>query len=196
MPAMTSSLLVQVYDQVAASRNRLSQQLSAKNRYIRHLESILEDRTTVSKVLPQTLAGFIQGPDGRKPDLGCTGIQVVANAHTAVLRIANELDSIKRLSEVAIAAASYGVDKADVIARSERIIKRAALLQQVSNSWANKFFTLCSCLCTVTSAQSCVQAMFSEADTLNKLVTRKVPVVWYGVARLAFSSYPSELYLS
>ena len=60
----------------------------------------------------------------------------VANAHSAVRRIANELDSIKRLSAVAIAAASYGVDKADVIARSERIIKRAALLQQVSNSRA------------------------------------------------------------
>ena len=112
------------------------------------------------------------------------------------MRIANELDSIKRLSEVAIAAASYGVDKADVIARSERIIKRAALLQQVSNSWGTSYITLCSSLRTVTSAQSCIQAMFSEADTLNKLITRKVPVMWYGVARLASSSSPSELYLS
>ena len=40
-------LLMQVYTQVAASRNRLSQQLSAKNKYIWHLERTLDKQYQV-----------------------------------------------------------------------------------------------------------------------------------------------------
>lgn len=50
--------LAQVYDQVAASRNRLSKQLSAKNKYIRHLEELLEERMQVSFRSPSPQNGL------------------------------------------------------------------------------------------------------------------------------------------
>lgn len=56
----------------------------------------------------------------------------MALAHKAVLRISNELESIKRLSEVAVAAAAFGVDKEEAVARGKRIAKRAETLKQVS----------------------------------------------------------------
>ena len=59
-------------------------------------------------------------------------LQALADTHTALLRVHKELEALKRLSEVAVAAAAYGVDKGDTVARSQRLVQRAASLQKVS----------------------------------------------------------------
>lgn len=59
-------------------------------------------------------------------------MQALADTHTALLRVHKELEALKRLSEVAVAAAAYGVDKSDTVARSQRLVERAASLQKVA----------------------------------------------------------------
>lgn len=116
----------QIYNQVAASRNRMSQQLSAKNKYIRHLEKVSNQSS-----------------------------QAIGEAHAALVRVAHELKVIRRLSQAAVAAASYGVDEADANARTQLIIQRMESLQK---------------------------GIEREAEELDKMVLREVPVTWQGVA--------------
>lgn len=58
-------------------------------------------------------------------------MQAIADNHAALLRVHKELEALKRLSEVAVAAAAYAVDKKDVIVRSQRLVQRAESLQKV-----------------------------------------------------------------
>lgn len=57
--------------------------------------------------------------------------QVVSDAHKAMERLVGELEAIVRLSETAVAAATYGISKEDIIARTERISRRADVMRKV-----------------------------------------------------------------
>jgi hypothetical protein len=58
-------------------------------------------------------------------------VQAIGEAHAALVRVAHELKVIRRLSQAAVAAASYGVDEADANARTQLIIQRMESLQKV-----------------------------------------------------------------
>lgn len=58
-------------------------------------------------------------------------MQAVADAHATLLRVHKELESLKRLSEVAVAAAAYGVERTETVIRNQRIVDRASSLQKV-----------------------------------------------------------------
>ena len=69
--------------------------------------------------------------EGKVLNLEPALLQAISDAHAALLRVHNELEALKRLSEVAVAAAAYSVNKSDVVSRSQQIVQRAELLQKV-----------------------------------------------------------------
>ncbi len=93
---------MQVYEQVSASRNRLSVQLLEKNRAISELEERLQQR---------------------ERDL--------VTAMRAFSRLRGEVDAVKQLTNSAAAAAAYGVDRTGDAARMDALSKRLLQLREV-----------------------------------------------------------------
>ena len=58
-------------------------------------------------------------------------MQAVDAAYKALLQVRRELESVQRLSELASAAARFGLDKVDIVNRSERVARRAQSLYEV-----------------------------------------------------------------
>ncbi|EIE20631.1 hypothetical protein COCSUDRAFT_67158 [Coccomyxa subellipsoidea C-169] len=95
-----------VYDQLRASRNRLSKQLSERNRDLLFLEQRLDEREQAS----------LEGPD-------------LVAAAAALEKLRKEAEAAKQLAEKSAAAHTYGVDRAADRKNATLVLTRLTQLQ-------------------------------------------------------------------
>mmetsp|Transcript_37834 Transcript_37834/g.89833 ORF Transcript_37834/g.89833 Transcript_37834/m.89833 type:complete len:306 (+) Transcript_37834:200-1117(+) len=96
---------IRMYDQLAASRNRMSQGLSRANKYIGVLEEKVEER------------------DGR-----------IAALKEEIAAIGTEACNILRMSESALATVQFSVDKQASVDAVEKLVQRIRLMQQATEA--------------------------------------------------------------
>jgi hypothetical protein len=150
-----------VYEQLSASRNRLSQQLSEKNRSIAAMEERLEQR---------------------ERDL--------VTAMRAFSRLRAEVEALQQLMDSAAAALAYGVDRQGDLERMQTLSRRLLQLRQVLAYLGPLLLCrLLMAPCSVVFASGAgnsdhesMQAFGKELAAFDVRVPREVPVFWYGVA--------------